>query len=558
VTHTTRRWHGIPYRLIPIWAVFAALLYAGYALPAPIHPTAAPQDEVQQKALAAEKSGDWIEACRRYDEMIRQNRNDLEAREAYHRCIRQYQIARRHSDRLYRETLARLTSADALDIYEAVLAAISKNYVDNTKIDLTTLFKHGVQELRYALNQEVFMREHLRKDVSPGEVAVFKTRLADWPERKVGKSCEVRDLIMSLAGQAKKEGLVEDKGQFIVVLALEFAFGACTGLDDYSLFLTPQHFTAVQAILSGEFVGVGIDLVPVGDELEITRIYPNSPVANVMDALPIQVHDRITQINKQSIAGMRPEDAVDLLRGEPHSTVELTVYTPGQMSRSYKLERRFVQIPSVEFSPVDDESVGYLRITHFQKTTVQDVRDALAQLQGGTRELKGLILDLRGNPGGSFDAAREIAELFLPEGAVILNTTSQLKQFKDKEYRVRPGGNPLTVPLCVLVDYETASSAEILAGALKDNLKDSGRLSLVGQPTFGKGAIQKIIPLDNSKTPPGIRLTVAQFTSPRKYPYASVGVTPDELILEPKGDIPRDPARDRAKEVLKRLMMGMS
>ena len=557
MTHTTRRWHGIPYRLIPLWAVFAALLYAGYAVPAPALPAPAPQDELQ-KALAAEKSGDWVEACRRYDEMIRKDRNNLEAREAYHRCIRQYQIARRHSDRLYRDTLARLTSpADALDIYEAVLAAIAKNYVDSTKIDLTTLFKHGVQEVRYALSQEVFVRENLRKDISPGEVEVFKNRLAGWPERKIGKVSEVRDLIMSLAGLAKKDGLVEDKGPFIVVLALEFAFGACTGLDDYSLFLTPQHFTEVQAILSGEFVGVGVDLAVVGDELEIIRIYPNSPVANVMDAPPIQVHDRITQINKQPIASMRPEDAREMLRGEPHTTVELTLYTPGQMmARSYKLERRSVLIPSVEYSPVDSDYIGYLRIAHFQKTTVQDVREALLNLQ--TQEIKGLILDLRGNPGGSFDAAKEIAELFLPEGAVILNTNSQLKQFKDKEIRVRAGGNPLTIPICVLVDYETASSAEILAGALKDN--GHGRL-VVGQPTFGKGSIQKIIPLDNSKTPPGIRLTVAQFTSPRKYPYTNVGVTPNVMIPEPLGDVMREPANDKIKEIkdiLKRAMMGMS
>ncbi len=478
-------------------------------------------DELRRQAQECEKSGDWLGACRLYDEMIRKDRGNVEARESYHRCYRQYQITRRHSDHVYRDALARLKPTEALDVYEAVLKKIAETYVDPSKTEVTALFRHGVQELRYALSQDVFVSEYM-KGARPAAVAAFKLHLDNWPEHKIASRSEVRDLILSLAATAQQVGLVQNKTSFAVVLALEFAYGACTGLDEYTLFLTPERYTAVSATLRGKFVGVGIDL---NSALEITRIYPGSAAAetSMVYPVPLHEHDRITRIDQQAVQDMRVEDAAEKLRGAPESVVEIEVFTPGDNTtlRRYVLTRRAVVIPSVEFRMEEDgeyAGIGYIKINHFQDTTLKDVQEALAVLH--SRDMKGLVLDLSGNPGGSFLSAVKIAELFLPEG-VIVNTSSQFPDL-DKPYRVKGMGTADATPLCVVIDSETASSAELLAGALKEN----GRaIKLIGQTTFGKGSIQCIIPLKPS--PGGIRITVAKFTSPDKKPYNYVGISPD-------------------------------
>jgi carboxyl-terminal processing protease len=519
VTHATRRWDGILNRLLPLWAVLFALLLLNAAPAAPVNvalAAPAPLDELQSQAQACERNGDWVGACHKYDDMIRKDRGNVEAREAYHRCLRQYQIVRRHSDRVYREALARLSPSDALDIYESVLAAIPTYYVDRDKTEINVLFKHGVQEVRYALNQEAFVREHL-KGAAASTVEAFKSQLAMWPDRKIDKVSDARNLILALADLAYGDKVVQDKASFAVVLALEFAFGACTGLDEYTLYLTPQHYNTIRAAQEGKFVGVGIDLAFIDQQLEVTHIYPNSPAWGVL-----QEHDRIVSIDRHPVDKMRPEDVAELLRGKPDSSVNLEI---AGRPESVKLQRKPVVIPSVQSyllmdNPTEGNFIGVVKITHFQATTLKEMQEALADLQ--SQGIKGLILDLRGNPGGSFDAAKEVSELFLPEG-VIVNTTSQLPQFKDKSFRVKGSLNPVSLPVCVLVDYETASSAELLAGALKDN----ERALLFGQTTFGKGSIQGIIPLKKDKALGGIRVTIAKFTSPNKKEYANLGITPD-------------------------------
>ena len=514
---TTRRWAGIPHRLIPFGAVVLAVLLATLAPAAP-----APTDGLRSQALKNEAEGNWLQACRDYDELIRRDRGDVGAREGYHRCFRQYQIFRRHSDRAYRDTLKELEPSDALGIYDSVLTTVSLTYVDRGKTDLTSLFKHGVQEVRHALDQPAFVQNHL-PGATPDGLRRFKERLAAWPESRVEKLSDVHGLIPRLAGIAKELGLVTDRRRLTVVLTLEFAFGACTGLDEYSLFLTPAQHEAVVAALRGKFVGVGID-VAVGEQgLVITRVYDGSPAKK---ELPEGA--RIVRIDKQTIdEHTRADQAAEWLRGEPGTPVTLEVVFPGETkSREFSLQRRSVFIPSVELTPPERErmtalpdDIGYLRITHFQDTTVQEVREALLRLQTQSPDLRGLVLDLRGNPGGSVIPAVKVAELFLPDG-LIVNMSSRFKDF-DGEFRVKDSMNPFALPMCVLVDGETASAAELLAGALKEN----GRARLFGETTFGKGSIQCIIPL--VKSPGGIRITVAKFTSPRKNPYTNTGVAPN-------------------------------
>ncbi|HZT78850.1 MAG TPA: S41 family peptidase, partial [Gemmataceae bacterium] len=236
--------------------------------------------------------------------------------------------------------------------------------------------------------------------------------------------------------------------------------------------------------------------------------------------------------------------------GEAGSTVELDVLSKATgLKRKVKVERQFVAIPSVVPYPLLVDGVGYIRILSFQKTTPQDLRSALLQLRSQPEGLKALVLDLRGNLGGSFEAGVQVAEQFLSEGVIVYT------QLRTKE-EPRRASNPaaLTVPLVVLVDAETASAAEVVAGALKDN----GRATLVGQPTYGKGSIQCLVKLDSLKA--GLQVTVARFSSPERVPYDGNGVTPHRLVensMMLMTDQQRDTALQLAKEMAAEMPMPL-
>jgi carboxyl-terminal processing protease len=498
-------------------------------------------DELRRQAQALERGANWLEACRCYDEILRKDRGQAEARDGYRRCLRRYHLVTRHRDSSYRQVLTRLTPAQALDVYEQVLSTVAAAYVDRDRTQWTVLFQQGVQELRLALEETVFVHEQLA-DVPPEEVAAFRERLNDWRDRKVASRGEAREQVLAVVRAGQAVGLLPRPG-WITAVALEFAAGACNALDEYTLFLTPGSFLDAQAALRGKLVAVGID---VGQDLKVSRVYPRSPAREA----GIQRGDRLWKINGEPVDSLTPEQVAERLRGSPGSVVKIEVVPPGQIEpRVLELTRRPVVVPSVDFdlqTVMTEMSeaipIGLLRISHFQETTLQEVKEALASLQ--TDGMRVLILDLRGNPGGLFKSAVSVAELFLGEGVVVI-TKSQFPEY-NRPFRAE-SPNPLAVPMVVLIDGETASAAEVLAGALKENR----RAMLVGQTTFGKGSIQCVIPLDKpplDKLPGGIRITVARFYSPARHPYTGVGVIPD---------IPFAPEGDPVVAEARRLLLGM-
>ncbi len=498
-----------------IRATLLILLFFPTALPAQTPRS----NEAQRQALACEQRGDWLEACRWYDEAYRRDRTRLDCREAYQRCLRLFHLQNRHRDPAYREVLARLTASRALDVYQEVLFILSVAYVDPNRIDRNTLFQQGLREVRLALDDSTFRKEHLA-GVRPELIRHFQKRLESWPERKLETRADIREEVLAVVGAAQQLGLGDRQPPLGPVLILEFACGACSALDEYSLFLTPSHFSDVQATLRGRTVGIGIDVTLVAGRLEISRVYPKSP-AEELGLIP---RDRILKIDRQPIEHQPLEWIADRLRGEVGTLLELEILSAGQMMpHPVKLVRRPVAVPSVESRILPDtpdaELLGYLRIYSFQESTLQEVKDALVQLQ--TNGIKGLIVDLRGNPGGLFKSAVQVAELFLGTGVIVYGQ-SQLREF-NKSFKADIH-NPLLLPVAVLVDFETASSAEVLAGALKD----SGRARLFGQTTYGKGSIQSVIPL--RKTAGGIRLTVAQLLSPTRQPVTGRGVVPHDFV----------------------------
>jgi carboxyl-terminal processing protease len=479
-------------------------------------PAQAPRlDDLRQQALACEKRGDWPAACRCYEEILRKDRQHFESRQAYQRCVRRYHLAKRQGDRTYHEALNRLTPSDALTLYQEVLDKVMATYIDRQKATLTLLCQHGIEELRLALDEESFVREYL-PGARPEALRALKARLDAWPVRKVANRSQARALVVTVAGTAQEVGL-SAKPSWITAAVMEFASGACNALDEYTLFVTPAHFGDAQAAQRGRLITVGIDLVVLDQHLEIGRVYPHSPAQEA----GLLKHDRVVRIDRQLVEHLPADVAADRLRGETGSVVELEVVSPGQMlPRLVKVVRRSVVVPTVEHDlltdPTDGLPIGWIRITHFHESTVQEVKEALATLQ--TYGMKALILDLRGNPGGLFLPAVHVTELFLSEGVIVL-TQGTYKEY-NRPYRAEMM-NPLMLPLAVLIDGDTASAAELVAGALKENR----RAALVGQTTFGKGTIQCLIPLQ--KKPAGIRITVARFFSPSNQPFSLIGVSPD-------------------------------
>ncbi len=502
----------------------AVVLLIAACLPGVLSPTVR-ADDFKDKAQAAEKRHDWLEACRWYDKELRKDRNQPEVRDAYQRCLRRLYLVRRCQDHVYREAVAHLTPSQALNVYDQVLAAVGSAYVEPSRADVNSLFQQGVQELRYDFDEEVFLQEYLA-GAKPAAVAKFRKALDEWQTHKVKSGKDAREEVLALLTAARGSGL-DLKPSLQAAIGLEFSAGACNALDEYTLFLTPGYYNDVQAMLQGKYVSIGVDLGLTPDgQVEVVRVYPKSPAE-----AKLLLHDRIVRINRQG--DLNPDQAADLLRGEAGTVVDIEYQRDGRKD-VVQIQRQPVYLPSVMdplvlnvTTEMGTLSIGYIQINHFQDSTVQDVKEALARLQ--TDGVQGLILDLRGNPGGTFKAGVQVAELFLDEG-VIVYSQSPLAEF-NHPFKVE-SRNPVQLPVVVLVDRDTASAAEVVAGALKEHRP--GNTLIVGQTTFGKGSIQGVIPLDKpplDKAPGGIRITIAHLFSPGKHqPYTDRGVTPDVLV----------------------------
>ena len=300
-------------------------------------------------------------------------------------------------------------------------------------------------------------------------------------------------------------------------IVLEYLCGATNALDPYSTYLTPDQLNEVYAQIEGNFVGLGVELKAQDGGLMIVRVITGSPA----EEAGVRPQDLILAIDHQPTKDITTDQAANLLQGVEGSMVTLTVAAPGQTPRQLTVRRRRVEVPSVDqVSIVDPQyGIGYFKLTCFQKTTAHDLDVALWKLH---REgMKSLVIDLRGNPGGLLLSSVEVADRFIERG-VIVSTRGRSTQ-EDFTYSAHEQAK-WRMPLVVIIDQDSASAAEIFAGAIRDH----GRGTIVGVRSFGKGSVQGIFPLDDSTA--GVRLTTAKFYSPNGRPYSHVGVEPDKLV----------------------------
>ena len=303
-------------------------------------------------------------------------------------------------------------------------------------------------------------------------------------------------------------------------------YAACNGmlqtLDPHSVFMSPDAYREMNLSTSGHFGGLGI-VISIRDQmLTVMRPMPGTPAARAN----LKRLDRITKINNESTLNMPLDDAVNRLRGKPGTKVTVWIHRDGNEgwtgSRPFELTREEIQIKSVESRQLQP-GVGYVRLKQFQSSTDDELEEALADLHK-KEKLKGLVLDLRGNPGGLLDQAAKVADRFIADGVLV--STAGGTEGREEKRATRRGTEP-PYPIVVLTNGSSASASEIVAGALKNH--DRG--VVVGQTTFGKGTVQLVFP---RITPDGaaLKLTIAQYLTPGDVSIQGVGVAPD-VELDP-------------------------
>lgn len=306
----------------------------------------------------------------------------------------------------------------------------------------------------------------------------------------------------------------------------EVEYAACNGmlhtLDPHSVFLSPEAYKEMTLSTSGAFGGLGI-VISIRDQmLTVMNPMPDTPAGRA----GIKRFDRIVKINNESTLNMPLDEAVRHLRGEPGTRVTAWVTREGEGgwagTRPYELVREVIKVRSIESKALDG-GVGYVRIKQFQATTTAELEAALDGLRA-KGPIRGLVLDLRGNPGGLLDQAARVADKFLTEGVIV--STVGASEGREEKRAKGPGTEP-PYPMAVLASGTSASASEIVAGALK-NLD---RAVIVGQQTFGKGSVQLVFP-DVTGEKAALKLTIAQYLTPGDVSIQGVGVTPD-VELDP-------------------------
>jgi carboxyl-terminal processing protease len=501
------------------------------------------------RAADFEKRSMWAEACRAYEEMGRKDRTSSFAHQGYHRCLRRLHITIRHTDGEYRAGLSRLTLPQALDLYTQILSVLSTAHPDRDRASMQAMFGEGLAELRYALDDPAFRRSHF-PDVKESALNEFKAALAAWPLARITTKSDARSQAHAVVRAAAKCKMPMRPG-VMPALLLEFAAGACNSLDEHSLFVTPGQLGLLQAALRGKLVSTGLELGLKDEKLQVSQVAHGGPAAEK----GIRVGDLVHKIGGVNVEDLLPEAAAERLRGDPDTTVEVVVSRAGRVFDPIKLTRRAAPLPSVEFRTetlTDGSLCVVLRINYFGETTLADVKGHLAAASMNGEPLKSLILDLRGNPGGLFDSAVSVAELFLPEGVIVIGN-SPFKKY-NRTYRAETPG-PYQMPVIVLIDTDTASAAEVLAGAIKDTRGPTRGAFVWGQASYGKGSIQCLIPLEKTPLdkPAALRLTVAKLYSPGNLPYTGRGITPDPT---PAGD-PLQAALEKLPEIIKSVAVPM-
>ena len=295
--------------------------------------------------------------------------------------------------------------------------------------------------------------------------------------------------------------------------------GAISGMvrslgDPHSIYLDSKLYNRLKSETTGSFGGIGVYMGFKDGGVQVLSVMPDSPGEKV----GLMAGDSILAVNSQPISEIEPGEVALKIRGEVGSDVELLIHREGEEDKTYKITREVIKVDTV-FGKMLDDKLGYIRITNFSENTGKEFKEAYAQLE--EQGMKGLIIDLRENPGGLVTSCVEIANMVVPQGKIV--SVVQRDGTREDHMSQLPQAK---YPLVVLIDGNSASASEILAGALQD----TQAAVLVGTKSYGKGSVQAVIPLPFGEA---LKLTIAKYYTPNGRSIDGTGIEPDEVVEQP-------------------------
>ena len=374
-------------------------------------------------------------------------------------------------------------------------------------------------------------------------VAVLVTFISISSQRRCsaeakGSDYESIELFTDVMAIIKKSYVEEVDTKKLVYGAIN---GMLTSLDPHSSFMTPDSYKEMKIDTRGAFGGLGIEISIKDGTLTVISPIEDTPAFKA----GIKSGDQILKIDEKFTKDLNINDAVKRMRGQKGTKVTLTIMREGfDRPKEFTLMRDVIQVKSVRFHLMDD-GYGYVRIAQFQEKTDEDLAKALKTMKEENKgDLKGLVLDMRNDPGGLLDQAVRIADHFVPDGQMIVYTEGREKDSK-MQFTARKGGKESGYPIIVVINGGSASASEIVAGALQDHK----RAIIMGTQSFGKGSVQTIIPLSDDS---GLRLTTARYYTPKGRSIQAKGITPDIIVEQielPKETAKKDSMHLREKDL---------
>lgn len=478
------------------------------------------------QGIALEQGHQWRDAVDYYKAALEKFPEDAALSYGLRRSRIHFGIERRYTDASFKADMLKLSRHDALELYDAVLDRIRGNYVD--EISTTSIVAHGTESLWLALSNEKFAAQHLY-GADPQRVKKLKDLLhQQYWNKPVYYREGARQIVSEIADQSRQLLGLND-----ACVVMEFVFGACNCLDEYSSVLTPSRNDDLHDNMKGEFVGIGIVMeAEVGQGMALRNVLPDSPASES----GLRPGDHLTKIDGHDCRFMTTEEAAGLLTGAPGSQVQLDVVSPRREDeRQVVCARRKVEVRSIPVAKIIDaeRGIAYIQQSGFQESTAFEMQMSLHKLQRDG--MRSLIWDLRGNPGGLLQQAAEVLDLFIKSGVLV--STKGRTADQNQQFTAHAPGT-WDVPLVLLIDENSASASEIVAGAIRDHRRGT----IVGRKSYGKWSVQSIYPVRGGT---GLRLTTAKFLSPNGHWLSKIGVKPDVLVewpeetdfIRPLGDV---------------------
>jgi len=495
-------------RAVVIWACCQALPAVIAAVPVSVT-----LQEAVESGQRLERDRNWRDAVEHYEQSLEQWPDDEHLSYGLRRARFQFSIERRYTDASFRRELLPLSQAESLDVLDHVLNRIQFNFVES--ISTQSIIAHGTESLWLALSNQRYLDENA-SGADAEQVREFRRILRnDYWNKPIPGRDSVRGVIAEVCDHGRRLLGLEPGA-----IVMEYVFGACNCLDEYSNVLTPTRYSDLFDNIDGQFVGIGIVIEGrAGKGMWLIDVLPDSPA----EEAGLTPGDWIVGIDGVDCRNLSTEEAAGYLSGAPGTPVTLEVGR-NENYRKVTCRRREVKVKSIPVAKMIDSSrgVAYIRLTGFQKNSTTELDAALKDLQA--QGMRSLIWDLRGNPGGLLREAVSLADRFIGDG-VIVSTKGRTPDQNETFRAFGPG--TWTMPLVLLIDENSASASEIIAGAIRDH----HRGTLVGRTSFGKWSVQSIYATSNGM---GLRLTTAKFYSPGGHTFSKIGVAPDVAVAGPE------------------------